>query len=107
MRHPIAKTIVATAGGIVLLAGVSAAAVPAVRHIASAWWNSPDGLPALPGNPQVHYEEGASDYARAVAGLLPTAIARVEAVHGLFQLRHAVFQIGGLTVEGHPEKKPS
>jgi len=30
----------------------------------------------------VHYEEGASDYARAVAGLLPTAIARVEAVHG-------------------------
>jgi len=33
-------------------------------------------------NPQVHYENGASEQARTVAGLLPAAIARVEAVHG-------------------------
>jgi hypothetical protein len=42
----------------------------------------PEGLAALPDNPQVHYESGASERARIVAGLLPPAIARVEAVHG-------------------------
>jgi hypothetical protein len=82
MRHPISKTIAATATGFVLLAAASAAAVPAVRHIASGWWNSPEGLAALPENPQVHYEDGASEQARTVAMLLPTAIARVEAIHG-------------------------
>ncbi len=68
--------------GFVLLAVVSAAAVPTVRHIASGWWNNPKGLAALPGNPQVHYQDGASEHARTVAGILPTAIARVEAIHG-------------------------
>jgi hypothetical protein len=82
MRHPIAKTIAATAMGFLLLAAVSAAAVPTVRHIASGWWNNPEGLAALPENPQVHYEDGASEYARIVAGILPTAIGRVEAIHG-------------------------
>jgi hypothetical protein len=82
MRHPIAKTIAATAIGVVLLAAVAAAAVPAVRHIASGLWNNPEGLAALPENPQVHYENGASEQARTVADLLPTAIARVEAIHG-------------------------
>lgn len=82
MRHPISKTIAATAMGFVLFAAVSAAAVPTVRHIASGWWNSPERLAALPENPQVHYEDGAFEYARAVAGLLPAAIARVEAIHG-------------------------
>src|SRR5712691_11274939 len=82
MRHPISKTIAAAAMSFVLFAAVSAAAVPAVRHVASGWWNSPEGLAALPENPQVHYEDGATEQARAVAGLLPTAIARVEAVHG-------------------------
>jgi len=67
--------------GFVLLAVVSAAAVPTVRHIASGWWNNPKGLAALPGNPQVHYQDGASEHARTVAGILPTAIARVEAIH--------------------------
>jgi len=66
----------------VLFAAVSAAAVPTVRHIASGWWNSPERLAALPENPQVHYEDGAFEYARTVAGLLPAAIARVEAIHG-------------------------
>jgi hypothetical protein len=66
----------------VLFAAVSAAAVPTVRHIASGWWNSPKRLAALAENPQVHYEDDAFEYARTVAGLLPVAIARVEAIHG-------------------------
>ena len=82
MRSPIATTIAAAAVGLVLLAAASAAAVPTVRHIASGWWNNPEGLPALPENPQVHYESGASEQARTVATLLPDAMARVEAVHG-------------------------
>ena len=82
MRHPISKTIAATTMAFVLLAAVSAAAVPTVRHIASGWWNNPEKLVALPENPQVHYESGASEQARTVARLLPTAIARVEAIHG-------------------------
>jgi hypothetical protein len=82
MRHPIAKTVAASAIGIVVLAAVAAAAVPTVRHIASGWWNNPEGLAALPENPQVHYESGGSEQARTVAALLPTAIARVEAAHG-------------------------
>jgi hypothetical protein len=81
MRHPIAKIMAATTVGVVLLAAVSASAVPPVRHFASGLWNSPEGLPALPENPYVHYELGASEQARIVAGLLPTATARVEAVH--------------------------
>lgn len=82
MRYPIAKTIAATAVGVVLLAAAAAAAVPTVRHFASGWWNNPEGLAALPGNPQVRYERGASEQARIVAGLLPAAIVQVEAVHG-------------------------
>jgi hypothetical protein len=82
MGHPISKTIAATAMGFMLFAAVSAAAVPTVRHVASGWWNSPERLAALPENPQVHYEDGAFEYARTVAGLLPAAIARVEAIHG-------------------------
>jgi len=53
-----------------------------VRHIGTAWWKNPDGLPALPGNPQVHYDDDASEYARVVAALLPAAISRIESVHG-------------------------
>jgi hypothetical protein len=82
MRLPIAKTMAATVIGAVLLAVGAVAAVPPVRHIASGLWNSPEILPALPENPQIHYEIGASEQARIVAKLLPTAIARVESVHG-------------------------
>jgi hypothetical protein len=82
MRYLIAKTIAATAIALMLLVGVSAATVPAVRHIASGVWNSPDRLAASPENPQVHYERGGAEYAHAVAALLPGAIARVEAVQG-------------------------
>jgi hypothetical protein len=82
MRHLIAKIIIATVMGLVLLGGAYAASVPAVRHIASGWWNSPERMTALPEDPLVHYQDGTVEYARTVAGLLPTAIARVEAVHG-------------------------
>src|ERR1043166_8743275 len=71
MRRPIATTLVATILTLMLLAAASAAAVPAIRHIASGWWNNPEKLPALPENPRVHYEDGAAEYARVVAGLLP------------------------------------
>src|SRR5262245_2840121 len=82
MRHSVIKIIAAAAIGAVVLATVAASAVPTVRHIASGWWNSPDGLAALPESPQVHYEGGASEQAHIVAGLLPAAIAQVEVVHG-------------------------
>src|SRR5215475_2451824 len=82
MRHSIIRIIAAATIGVVLLAAFAAAAVPTVRHFASGWWNSPDGLAALPESPLVHYESGASEQARIVAGLLPAAIAQVEAVHG-------------------------
>jgi hypothetical protein len=82
MRHQIAKTMAATAIGVALLAAGAVAAVPPVRHFASGLWNSPEALPALPENPQIHYEIGASEQARIVAKVLPTAIARVESVQG-------------------------
>ena len=74
MRRRIATTIAATVIGFVLVAVVSAAAVPAMRHIASGWWNSPEGLPALPETPQVHYEPGAIEQARTAASGKDVAI---------------------------------
>jgi hypothetical protein len=67
---------------LITVAAGTAVAFPAARHIASALWNLPDRLPALPENGQVHLESGAEDYARDVAALLPGAIAKIEAVHG-------------------------
>ena len=67
---------------LITLAAGTAVAFPAARHIASALWNLPDRLPALPENSLVHFEPGAEDYARDVAALLPAAVAKVEAVHG-------------------------
>jgi len=82
MSRKVARAIAAATLGITVLAAGSAAAVPVLRHMASGWWNNPDALPALPQNPQVHYEDGASEYARIVARLMPAAIARVEAANG-------------------------
>jgi len=42
----------------------------------------PDRLPALPDNRQVHFQQGAEDYARAVSAMLPAAIAWIETMHG-------------------------
>jgi hypothetical protein len=67
---------------LITVAAGTAAALPAARHIALAWWNVPDRLPALPENSQVHFEPGAEDYAHDVSALLPAAIARIEAAQG-------------------------
>src|SRR4029077_20551173 len=82
MPHPVAKTIAAAVIGVVLLATAAAAAVPALRHAASGWSNNPERLPALSENPQVHFQAGGIEQARAVALLQPAAIARVEQVQG-------------------------
>jgi hypothetical protein len=82
MRRRIVWIIVAVPLALITVAAGTAAALPAARHIASAWWNVPDRLPALPENNQVHFEPGAEDYARDVSALLPAAIARVEAAQG-------------------------
>jgi hypothetical protein len=67
---------------LIAAAAGTAAALPAVRHLASGLWNAPDRLPSLAGNSHVHFEPGADDYARDVAALLPAAITRIEAAHG-------------------------
>ena len=82
MRHTILKRIAGAAAALVVLCGVSAAAVPPVRHAVQGWWNNPDQLAALPECPQVHYEPGAVEQARSVAAILPEAIARIEAMQG-------------------------
>lgn len=82
MRFTVMRIIATTVIALVLIVSVSAATVPAVRNLASGVWNDPAGLASLPENPQVHYERGASQYAQAVAALLPAAVAQVEAAHG-------------------------
>jgi len=82
MRRRILWIIAGVPLALITIAAGTAAALPMTRHIASALWNLPDGLPALPESSQVHFEPGAEDYAREVAALLPAAIARVEAAHG-------------------------
>jgi hypothetical protein len=81
-RHRIFWMIVGVPLALVTVAAGTAAALPAARHIASAWWNAPDRLPALADNSQVHFEPGAEDYAREVSALLPAAITRIEAAQG-------------------------
>jgi hypothetical protein len=79
------RVILAALGAPVALTAIGAAAafaVPTTRHLISGLLHLPDRMPALPTNGQVHYEPGAEDFAREVAGLLPDAVARVEAVHG-------------------------
>jgi hypothetical protein len=82
MRRRIFWTIIGAPLALITIAAGTAAALPTTRHIASALWNLPDRLPALPENGQVHFEPGAEDYAREVAALLPAAIARIEAAQG-------------------------
>jgi hypothetical protein len=73
MRYRIAKIVVGTAIGVVLLTAAAIAAMPMVRHAASGWWNNPEALPALPEDPRVrvHYETGGSEYARTVQDSCP------------------------------------
>lgn len=79
------RVFLAVIGAPLALIGIGAGAilaVPRTRHLIGARLNKPDGMPALPANHQVHYQPGAEDFARDVAGLLPDAITRVETVHG-------------------------
>jgi hypothetical protein len=82
MRRRIVWIIAAVPLALITVTVGTAAALPAARHIVSAWWNVPDRLPALAENSQVHFEPGAEDYAHRVSALLPAAIARIEAAHG-------------------------
>ena len=82
MRRSIMWLTIGTPLALVAVAAGATAAVPTLRHIASGLLNTPDRLPALPDNRQVHYQHGADDYARVVSAMLPSAIARIEAAHG-------------------------
>jgi hypothetical protein len=82
MRRRIVWIIVGVPLALITVAAGTAAALPAARHIASALWNLPDRLPALPENNLIHFEPGAEDYAHDVSALLPAAIARIEAAQG-------------------------
>ncbi len=82
MRHRIFWMIVGVPLALITVAAGTVAALPAARHIVSAWWNVPDRLPPLAGNSQVHFEPGAEGYAHDVSALLPAAIARIEAAQG-------------------------
>jgi hypothetical protein len=50
MRRRIVWTIVGVPLALIAVAAGTAAAMPAVRHILTAFWNVPDHLPALPEN---------------------------------------------------------
>jgi hypothetical protein len=65
---------------IVLVA--SAALLSAACGPVSAMVHDPRALPALAHDSRVHYDEGAENYAEAVAELLPRAMAKIESVHG-------------------------
>ena len=54
-RRIIWMTLAAVPLALITLAAGTAVAFPAARHIASALWNLPDRLPALPENSQVHF----------------------------------------------------
>jgi hypothetical protein len=82
IRRRIVWIIAAVPLALITVAAGTVVAFPAARHIASALWNLPDRLPALPENGLVHFESGAQDYAQRVSALLPAAVARIEAAHG-------------------------
>src|SRR5262245_54669909 len=82
MRRSAIWLIVGAPLALVAIAAGAAAASPTIRHLVVGLWNTPERLPALSDDRLVHYEPGADDYARVVSALLPSAIARVEAVHG-------------------------
>lgn len=67
---------------LIIIGAGAAFSLPMTRHMISGLWNTPERLPALSTNGQIHYQPGAEDFARDVAALYPDAIARVEAVHG-------------------------
>ncbi|MEA2946245.1 MAG: hypothetical protein QOI40_1575 [Alphaproteobacteria bacterium] len=82
MRRHIFRVVIGVPLTLIVVCGGAALSMPTVRHLILGMWNSPDRLPALSDNSQVHYQPGAEDYARDVAALLPDAITRIETVQG-------------------------
>lgn len=68
-------------GVLILLAGACLGGCALTVSHPNAW-RSLDRFVALPDDRRVRHEPGAEHAARHVAGLLPAAVARVEAVHG-------------------------
>jgi hypothetical protein len=100
MRRRIFLAVIGTPLALIGIGAGAALAVPRSRHMISGLLNTPDRMPALPANGQVHYEPGALDFARDVAALLPDVIARVEAVHGR-RFAHSVLVGVYATPEGY------
>jgi hypothetical protein len=73
--------LIGLAGTLALSVGALGAIGP-VRRLAWALLHSADRLPALAADPRVHFEPGAEDLARAIAEILPQAVAAVEAAQG-------------------------
>ena len=71
MRRCIIWLVIGAPLALLGVAGATTSAVPTLRHLASGLRNVPDRLPALPDNSQVHYQQGAEDYARVVSAMLP------------------------------------
>src|ERR1700755_457624 len=82
MRRRIVWIVIGGPLALIVIGAGAALSMRAVRHVITGFMNLPDRLPALADNPLVHYEQGAEDYARDVAALLPEAIARGGGVHG-------------------------
>ena len=77
-QYPIIKFSVAIFVGFALIVGT----IPMLRHSLSCIWNNPKYMMALTENPQIHYENGALEYARYVADILPACINQVESAQG-------------------------
>jgi hypothetical protein len=82
MRRRTLLMVVGTPLALIVTDAGAVLSVPVTRHLISARLHTPDRMPALSANSQVHYQPGAENFARDVAALLPDAIAQVEAVHG-------------------------
>ena len=71
MRRRIFWVVIGVPLALIIIGAGAALSLPTGRHIISGLWNTPDRLPALSTNIQVHFQPGAEDYARDVAALLP------------------------------------
>ena len=77
----ISRIILSLAMIFVVLAGI-VITIPTMRNTLSCIWNTPEKLTALAEDPQIHYEEGALEYAKFVAEILPGCVAQIEASQG-------------------------
>jgi hypothetical protein len=82
MRRRIFLAVIGAPSALIAIGAGAAVAVPRTRHLISGLLRTPDRMPALAANIQVHYQPGAEEFAHDVAVLLPDALARVETVHG-------------------------